>query len=99
MKDINNPHFDKIYWFIILITVFSFAYITAVTFFVVPKENQQTVNIVTGTILGTIITAGISYLLVGSPTLGSSKKSVIPENSDTDISITSTSNKNNESTT
>ena len=74
----NNSHFNKIFWFII----FSFVYLTAVTFIQIPKENQQTVNIVTGAILGTVLTSGIGFLLGGSPNQAQNqpKKPITPDN-------------------
>jgi prolipoprotein diacylglyceryltransferase len=67
MADQNNPHFDKIYWYIIMITVLSFAYIFYFSLVVVPDKNQHTVDFVVAFLLGTLVGSGVGYLLGGNP--------------------------------
>lgn len=68
MADQNNPHFDKIYVFCIIVFASGFIYLTAVTFLTVPKENQRIVDTISGSILTSMVGAAIGYLLGGNPT-------------------------------
>jgi len=89
MSDKDNPHFDKIYWFIMVTTIISFAYIGAVTFLAIPKENQHIVDTVTGFLLGTVIGSAIGYLLGGNPTASRKAISILPPNSETQVTTAS----------
>ena len=57
----------RIFWFVVYITTTVFAYIFAVTFLHIPKENMRFVDIAFGFLLGTVMGSGIGYLLGGSP--------------------------------
>lgn len=69
MADQDNPHFNKIFWYIIMITVIALGYATAVTFVVVPKDNSHIVDVTLGFLFGTLVSAGVGYLLGGNPVL------------------------------
>jgi hypothetical protein len=68
MADQNNPHFDKLYWFCVLVFITGFSYIVSITFLAIPKENQRIVDTATGFVLGSMIMSAIGYLLGGNPT-------------------------------
>lgn len=87
MADQNNPHFKPIFYYIVFTTIFAFGYITAVTFLTVPKENQRTVDTVTGFLLGSVVMAGVGYLLGGNPA-SASKNPLFPSDSSTAITAT-----------
>lgn len=63
----DNIHPDKIFWFIVGITIFVFLYVVAITFIRIPKENVRFVDVAIGFLLGTVLSSGIGYLLVSSP--------------------------------
>lgn len=91
MADHNNPHFDKLYWFCVMVILIGFSYIVAVTFLKIPEENQRTVDTTTGFVLGSMVSAAIGYLLGGNPKTHE-RTPIIPENSDTNINIQSKTN-------
>lgn len=98
MADKDNPHFKQILAYIFFTSLFSFCYIWAVTFYIVPKENQHIVDIVIGFLLGTVVGSGIGYLMGGNPVKaaqvipagGINSQSTLPVNSQNEISITTT---------
>ena len=63
----KDPHFGKIFWYVVYITTIVFGYVFCVTFLHVPKENQRFVDIAFGFMLGSVLGSGIGYLLGGSP--------------------------------
>lgn len=67
IQEKDSIHPDKIFWYIVYLTTFVFAYIVAVTFFPVPRHNQRFVDTAFGVLLGTVLTGGIAYLIGGSP--------------------------------
>ncbi len=81
-KDSIDPHY--IFWFVVYLTTFVFAYIVAVTFLPVPRHNQRFVDTAFGVLLGTVLTGGIAYLIGGSP---SKKKELTPTN-ESSITVT-----------
>lgn len=60
-------HDRRVFWFIVGITTFGLGYIAAITYIPIPKENIRFADTCLGFLLGTALTAGISYLLVGTP--------------------------------
>lgn len=84
MKD----HFDKIYWFIVGATLFVFAYTTAITFIPIPKENVRFADVAQGFLLGSVLGAGLAYLVGGTPVAG--KKPTGPGSTTAEISATIT---------
>ena len=87
MKD----HFEnKTFWFIAGSTFLVLAYVAAVTFFPIPKENQRFVDIALAFLLG-FISANASYLTGGTPT--TAKKPAGPgTTAEINASITTTPN-------
>lgn len=67
MADQDNPHFTKIFWYIVFTTTLVFAYCVAVSFYPIPTQNTRVVDTITGFLLGTILSAGVGYLLGGNP--------------------------------
>ena len=67
MADMDNPHFNKIFWYIVFTTGMVFLYCVAVSFFPIPTQNTRVVDTITGFLLGTILSAGVGYLLGGNP--------------------------------
>jgi hypothetical protein len=68
----KNDQFKYIFWFLVSCTTFGFLYILLASFKVVPKENQHTVDIATGFIIGTMLTGIMSYFI--GTTSGSQNK-------------------------
>lgn len=94
MADMNNPHFGKIFWYIMTTTLISFGYLVMVTLKAIPEKNQHTVDFAVGFLLGTVISSGAGYLLGGNPNTPTKKTSVLPEDSETTITATTTSTNN-----
>ncbi len=90
MSDKDNPHFTEIFWFCCFITLCGFAYISAVTFILIPEKNQRTVDTVVGFVLGSVIMSAVGYLLGGNPA-GTKKTTLVPENSDTTVQVSTVS--------
>lgn len=88
MADMDNPHFDKVFWYIIFITSVGLAYAGYASFFWFPPQNKDIVNFVLGFMLGTLVTAGVGYLLGGNPVV--TKKPIVPENTEVTSTTTST---------
>jgi hypothetical protein len=61
-----------LYYFSMFWSLFSAAYLTAVTFIPIPKENQRVVDLILGFILGTAIAAMFNFFLGSS--LGSKNR-------------------------
>lgn len=64
MKD---NHFNKIFWYISVLTTSVLAYVWAITFLPIDKENLRFVDTALGFLLGTGLGSGINYLLGGTP--------------------------------
>ena len=62
-----NDHFDKIFWYIVGITVAAFTYVFVITFISIKETNLRFADTALGFILGTVLGSAISYLLGGSP--------------------------------
>lgn len=69
MADLDNPHFNKIFWYIVFTTALVFGYCVAVSFYPIPSQNTRVVDTITGFLLGTILSAGVGYLLGGNPVI------------------------------
>lgn len=91
----DNIHPDKIYWFAIYITTFCFLYVSAITFFHIPKENIRFADSCQGFLLGTALTASIGYLLMGTP---GKKKETVPPGTTSDTTTLSTTSTTTSST-
>lgn len=89
MADVNDPHFNKIFWYIAGSSMVVFAYIISITFLPIPKENQRFVDICLGFLLGTVLGGGYGYLVGGTPP--NNKKSSAPGNTSAEITATITS--------
>jgi uncharacterized membrane protein len=90
MADKDNPHFNQIYIFILITTTFSFLYIGAVTFLPISDKNQHIVDTVVGFLLGTVIGSAIGYLLGGNPASNKKDVSILPPDSETQVTTVST---------
>lgn len=87
--DRDTIHADKVFWFIVYLTTFGFSYIVAITFIPIPKENLRFADTCIGFLLGTALTAGISYLLVSSP--GKKRESATTSEISTTLTTTESS--------
>src|SRR5688572_28755590 len=86
MATIDEGHFNKIFWYIVVTTLLVFGYLCAITFIVIPKENVRFADTILGFLLGTLLSGGAAYLLGGSP---STKKTPAPAGTTTaEISAT-----------
>lgn len=70
----NNPHFNKIFWFIVGLSGFVLLYTLLITFCHIPKENIRFADTSQGFLLGSALSAGIAYLIGGTPFFQSAKK-------------------------
>lgn len=66
MADQNNPHFNKIFWYIMVTSIIVICYCIAVSFFNIPEKNMRVVDTITGFFF-TVLSAGYGYLLGGNP--------------------------------
>lgn len=62
-----NDHFDKIFWYIVGVSVVAFAYVFVITFMPIKETNLRFADTALGFMLGTVVASGINYLLGGSP--------------------------------
>lgn len=61
-----KDHFDKVFWYVAGGSIFVSAYVVAVTFLYIPKENLRFVDTCLGFLLGTVMGNGINYLVGGN---------------------------------
>lgn len=64
MDQNSNTRFINTY--VAITTSFVLLYICAITFIPIPKDNVRFVDVSLGFLLGTVLTAGVSYYLGGS---------------------------------
>jgi hypothetical protein len=86
----QQDHFKYIFWYIVGTTTIVLTYIFIITFITIPKENIRFADTAQGFLLGSVLGAGLAYLVGGNPTTNSKKVSVLPENSDTLIQTQTT---------
>lgn len=86
--DKQKDHFDKIYSYIVFTSLVVLAYVVAITFFPIPKENQRFVDIALAFLLGWISANG-GYLTGGTPPI-QRKAPETPGTTTADISATIT---------
>lgn len=68
-KNYEHIRFIKIYWYIVMITCFTFGFSIAVVFLPIGEHSMQFANTAQGFFLGTLLGGGVSYLLGGSPAM------------------------------
>jgi hypothetical protein len=65
----NNDNTNHVFWLVVGCLVFSFAYISLITFVPIPKESQRFADTSLGFIQGVVIAGCIGYYLGGNPAL------------------------------
>lgn len=94
MADLNNPHFRELFWFCVFTEFLGILFMAALVWLPVPKENQSMANIALGFDTATLLAVPLGYLLGGNPTssVKRSGTSILPPDSDTNISATTKTN-------
>ncbi|PUZ25011.1 hypothetical protein DCC81_11905 [Chitinophaga parva] len=82
-----QDHFKPTYWLIVGLAIAVIGYQFCISFLPIPKENIRLVDTGQGILLGSVLTAGISWLIGGSPSL---KKTPPTGTTTADISATIT---------
>ncbi len=64
MKD--ETHFNKLFWFCVGVTGYGMAFLTALVYLPIPKDNIRFADVILGFITGSLISGAIAFLLGGS---------------------------------
>lgn len=82
----QQDHFKHIFWFIVGTTTVALAYIFIITFVAIPKENIRFADTAQGFLLGSVLGAGLAYLVGGNPL----NSKLIPPPGTTNLELTTT---------
>lgn len=64
---VEDPHFNRIFYFLVSMAFTSMVYIFLITFLKIPQENLRFADTTQGFLLGTVVGGAMLYFTGGSP--------------------------------